>query len=103
MLSPAEVIGLHIVTRCSRPQRQSQAIARMSGLCDVGAAIRRVIAHRMQTIAAEKQTASRLAGGAGASQAIKASGEFEMRAPDWGSEWATLTVGYPELEAALAK
>lgn len=33
----------------------------------------------------------------------KTSGEFEMRAPDWGSEWATLTVGYPELEAALAK
>ncbi|WP_180897844.1 anti-phage dCTP deaminase [Martelella soudanensis] len=33
----------------------------------------------------------------------KVSGEFEMRAPDWGSEWAALTVGYPELEAALAK
>jgi deoxycytidylate deaminase len=33
----------------------------------------------------------------------KTSGEFEMQAPDWGSEWATLTVGYPELEAALAK
>lgn len=33
----------------------------------------------------------------------KTSGEFEMRPPDWGSEWATLTVGYPELEAALAK
>ncbi|KRB23272.1 MULTISPECIES: anti-phage dCTP deaminase [Mesorhizobium] len=33
----------------------------------------------------------------------KTSGEFEMRAPEWGSEWATLTVGYPELEAALAK
>lgn len=33
----------------------------------------------------------------------KTSGDFEMRAPDWGSEWATLTVGYPELEAALAK
>lgn len=33
----------------------------------------------------------------------KTSGDFEMRPPDWGSEWATLTVGYPELEAALAK
>lgn len=33
----------------------------------------------------------------------KTSGEFEMQAPDWGSEWASLTVGYPELEAALAK
>lgn len=33
----------------------------------------------------------------------KTTGDFEMRAPEWGSEWATLTIGYPELEAALAR
>lgn len=33
----------------------------------------------------------------------KTSGLFEMNPPEWGSEWSTLTVAYPELEAILAK
>lgn len=33
----------------------------------------------------------------------KTTGEMEMKPPEWGSEWATLTVGYPELEALLAE
>ena len=33
----------------------------------------------------------------------KTSGELKLTPPEWGSEWATLTVGYPELEALLAK
>ncbi len=33
----------------------------------------------------------------------KVSGQFQMKPPEWGSEWTTLTVGYPDLEAILAK
>lgn len=32
----------------------------------------------------------------------KVTGELEIKAPEWGSEWASLKVGYPELEALLA-
>lgn len=33
----------------------------------------------------------------------KQTGEFSMEPPEWGDEWSSLTVGYPELEAALTK
>ncbi|MCO6426038.1 anti-phage dCTP deaminase [Sinorhizobium meliloti] len=33
----------------------------------------------------------------------KQTGEFRMEPPEWGDEWSSLTVGYPELEAALTK
>lgn len=33
----------------------------------------------------------------------KQTGEFKMEPPEWGDEWSSLTVGYPELEAALTK
>ncbi len=33
----------------------------------------------------------------------KITGNFEMNPPEWGSEWSTLTVAYPQLEAILAK
>lgn len=33
----------------------------------------------------------------------KQTGNFMMEPPEWGDEWSSLTVGYPELEAALTK
>lgn len=33
----------------------------------------------------------------------KTTGEMELTAPEWGSEWSSLTVGYPDLEAILAR
>ncbi|SFS68097.1 Deoxycytidylate deaminase [Sulfitobacter marinus] len=33
----------------------------------------------------------------------KVSGNHEMSPPEWGDEWSSLTMGYPELEAALTK
>ncbi len=33
----------------------------------------------------------------------KVTGKFAMTAPEWGDEWSALTIGYPELEAALTK
>lgn len=33
----------------------------------------------------------------------KVSGDHEMSPPEWGDEWSSLTIGYPELEAALTK
>ena len=33
----------------------------------------------------------------------KATGDFEMEPPEWGDDWAPFTVGYPELEAKLAR
>lgn len=33
----------------------------------------------------------------------KATGDFEMEAPEWGDEWAPFTAAYPELEAALTR
>ncbi|MET3648950.1 anti-phage dCTP deaminase [Phyllobacterium ifriqiyense] len=33
----------------------------------------------------------------------KATGDFMMQPPEWGDEWSSLTIGYPELEAALTK
>lgn len=33
----------------------------------------------------------------------KVTGNFQMEAPEWGDEWSPFTVGYPDLEAALAK
>ena len=31
----------------------------------------------------------------------KFTGDFEMKAPEWGDEWSSFTMGYPQLEAAL--
>jgi deoxycytidylate deaminase len=33
----------------------------------------------------------------------KSTGDFKMEPPEWGDEWSSLTIGYPELEAALTK
>ncbi|MGA1834272.1 anti-phage dCTP deaminase [Rhizobium wenxiniae] len=33
----------------------------------------------------------------------KQTGEFRMEPPEWGDEWSSLTIGYPELEAVLTK
>ncbi|MBB4339889.1 deoxycytidylate deaminase [Rhizobium leguminosarum] len=33
----------------------------------------------------------------------KETGEFKMEPPEWGDEWSSLTLGYPELEAVLTK
>jgi len=32
----------------------------------------------------------------------RVTGEYLLKPPAWGSEWSTLTVGYPEIEATLA-
>jgi deoxycytidylate deaminase len=32
----------------------------------------------------------------------KVTGDYVLNPPAWGSEWSTLTVGYPEIEASLA-
>ncbi len=32
-----------------------------------------------------------------------ASGDFDMRAPEWGDEWMPFTIAYPEIEAKLAE
>ena len=31
----------------------------------------------------------------------RVTGDYLLRPPAWGSEWSTLTVGYPEIEASL--
>lgn len=33
----------------------------------------------------------------------KTTGEMELKAPEWGGDWSSLTVGYPDLEAILAR
>lgn len=33
----------------------------------------------------------------------KITGDYSMSPPEWGDEWSSLTIGYPELEAALTK